>query len=83
MLTTISGIYRNGKVELLERPGSASDGAQVIVTFLDSEYVDLRFVGIDEEQAAELRGRFAAIADDWESPEMDIYDHYDAVRAGH
>jgi hypothetical protein len=83
MMTTVPGIYRNGKIELTERPSSASEGAQVIVTFLDPAYVDLRSVGIDQEEAAELRGRFATFAEDWDAPEMEIYDRYDAVKAGH
>jgi hypothetical protein len=42
--------------------------------------VDLRAHGIDEAQAAELRARLATFAEDWESPEMDMYDNYDAAR---
>ena len=36
--------------------------------------VDLRARGIDEQQAAELRARLGAFAEDWNSPEMDVYD---------
>lgn len=36
MLQSIKGIYRDGKVELLESPGEIRR-AQVIVTFLDAE----------------------------------------------
>ena|SRR5438876_801649 len=38
--------------------------------------VDLREHGIDPEQAAELRAGFAAF-EDWNDPEMEIYDDYD------
>ena len=44
-------------------------------------YVDLRAHGIDGAQAAELRARLVTFAEDWESPEMDIYDNYDVVKA--
>jgi hypothetical protein len=36
--------------------------------------VDLQTHGIDESQAADLRSRFKAFAEDWERPEADIYD---------
>lgn len=81
MLKTIEGIYRNGKIELTERPGHVPDEARVIVTFLETKWVDLQRRGIDEAQAAELRARLAAFAEDWDSPEMDIYDDYDAANA--
>jgi len=80
MLTSISGVYRGGKVELTEQPESVLDGSQVIVTFLPSDDVDLRSHGINEAQAAELRGRLAAFSEDWDAPEMDIYDRYEANR---
>ena len=47
-----------------------------MVTFPETSY-DLRELGIDEAQAADLRARLKAFAEDWESPEMDIYDNYD------
>ena len=56
-------------------PGSSAKGdGQVIVTFLDSDSVDLSERGIDETQAADLRHRLAAFAEDWDRPEMDSYD---------
>ncbi|MDP6110269.1 MAG: hypothetical protein QGF00_07705 [Planctomycetota bacterium] len=74
MLKTVEGFYRNGKVELAETPEDVSQ-AKVIVTFLaDNGQVDLRERGIDEAQAAELRARLRAVAEDWERPEMDVYD---------
>lgn len=36
--------------------------------------IDLRFVGIDETQAADLRARLKTFAEDWERPEAAIYD---------
>ena len=34
MLTTIPGVYRNGQIELAERPTGLSGETQVLVTFL-------------------------------------------------
>lgn len=45
---------------------------------LDTTLVELRKYRIDVDQAAELRDRLAAFAEDWESPDMDVYDDYDA-----
>ena len=39
-----------------------------------SGHIDLREQGIDESLAAELRAGFATFAEDWDAPEMDIYD---------
>ncbi|HEX9629759.1 MAG TPA: hypothetical protein VF961_07055 [Pyrinomonadaceae bacterium] len=70
---TVEGIYRDGKVELLEKPSNVGE-ARVIVTFLDEETVNLSERGIDEEGAANLRARLISFAEDWESPEMEAYD---------
>jgi hypothetical protein len=69
------GIYRNGKVELIE-PLAEAEGSRVIVTWIDPSTgpVDLRERGIDEAQAADLRYRLAAFAEDWDRPEMAVYD---------
>lgn len=72
MLKSIKGIFRNGQVELSEPPPDAE--GDVIVTFLDSGSVALADRGIDEAQAADLRHRLAAFAEDWDRPEMDSYD---------
>ena len=70
---TVEGIYRDGKVELLENPGSGAEG-RVIVTFLEEGAVTLSDRGIDEADAANLRARLHTFAEDWESPEMEAYD---------
>ncbi len=77
MLTSVQGVYRNGKIELTERPRDVRDETRVIVTFLQPSFIDLRTRGIDEARAAELRARLAAFAEDWDSPEMSVYDSYD------
>ena len=81
MLTSVQGIYRHGKVELVEQPSNIRDETRVVVTFLEPAFIDLRERGIDEKQAAELRGRLEMFAEDWDSPEMIVYDDYDAAKA--
>ncbi len=74
MLTTVEGVFQDGKIELTE-PAPEGVSGRVIVTFLpDPRSIDLRERGIDEEQAADLRARLRAIAEDWQRPEMDVYD---------
>ena len=73
MLQAVEGVYRDGKVELLEMPDGVKE-ARVIVTFLPAQGpIDLRALGISEEQAAEIRGRFGAAAEDWDRPKIDVY----------
>jgi hypothetical protein len=81
MLRTIEGVYRNGKVELAEVPSDVREEMRVLVTFLEPQSIDLRARGIDEAHTAELRARLATFAEDWDSPEMAIYDDYDAAKA--
>ena len=52
-----------------------------LVTILDENEVDLRSHRIDKKQAAELLTRMAPFAEDWNSPEMDLYDNYDAAKS--
>ena len=74
MMTTVEGVLRDGRIELLENP-TALEGSRVLVTFLpDPAHVDLVALGISREEAAEARWRFSAFAADWDNPEMDIYD---------
>jgi len=80
MLTSVKGTYRDGRVELDEAPADIEEEAPVIVTFLTSNGVDLASQGIGEAEAAELRTALATF-EDWDSPEMDIYDDYDAAKA--
>ncbi len=81
MLTSIEGVYRNGCVELVENPNHIPEGTLVIVTFIGENDIDLKCQGIDTEQAKVLRASFATFLDDWNSPEMSIYDNYDAAKA--
>ena len=73
MLKSVKGVCRDGRVELLEPPPEGAEG-QVIVTFLGPESLNLADRGIDEKQAADLRRRLGAFAEDWDRLEMDVYD---------
>ena len=81
MLNTVEGIYRNGQVELMESPNNLLEGTRAIVTFLETKTIDLASQGIDKAQAAILRTSLATFTEDWNSPEMSIYDDYDAAKA--
>ena len=74
MLRSVEGVYRDGKVELIEAPPRDAAGP-VIVTFLRPvAVVDLADRGVSPEQAADLRHRLTTFAEDWQRPEMDAYD---------
>jgi len=70
----VEGFYRDGKVELLSPVPPGMEGP-VIVTFVSGAApVELAERDIDQQQAADLRSRLAAFAEDWQRPEMDAYD---------
>lgn len=74
MMKAIEGVFRDGKVELLEPPPQTEE-SRVLVTFLPTrKEVDLGVRGIDESHAKDLRSRLRSFAEDWERPEMDVYD---------
>jgi hypothetical protein len=83
MLTSVEGVYRNGRVELAESLNNILDGTRVIVTFIKSNAIDLTSQGIDKAQAEILRASLATFSEDWNSPEMSIYDDYDAAKVNH
>ena len=80
MLTSVPGVYRDGKVQLAEEPRSVPSESRVIVTFLDSGAVDLRERAIDEAGASMLRAQLETFGDDWDSPAMSVYDDYDGAK---
>jgi hypothetical protein len=73
MLKSVAGIYRAGKIELLESPPQNVEG-RVIVTFLNTNSIDLANEEMDIDHAADLRQRLRTFAEDWDRPEMDVYD---------
>ena len=76
---TIEGLYRNGIVELLQTVENVKQ-ARVLVTFIENSDLELSSLGIDKAEAAVLRETFAAF-EDWNDPEMDIYNDYDIAKA--
>ena len=59
---------------LLE-PAPDSGETRVLVTFLPhTGAVDLAGRGIDEPQAASLREKLKPFSEDWNRPEMSVYD---------
>lgn len=81
MLTSVEGIYRNGRVELLESPNDVLEGTRVIVTFGSSNTINLSSQGIDKVQAEVLRTSLGTFAEDWNNSQMSIYDDYDTAKA--
>ena len=74
MVKSVQGVYRNGKVELVE-PMPEAEGSRVIVTWVPVAHaVQLKDRGLDDSQASDLRHRLATFAEDWDRPEMDIHD---------
>jgi len=80
MLKSVEGVYRNGKIELTELPGEVRDDTRVIVTFLETSDINLQERGIDKAQAAELRAQLGSFAEEWDSPDMALYDNYDTAK---
>ena len=75
MVKSVEGVYRDGKVDLLEQLREAeAEGSRVIVTWVSPTSIDLSERGIDESQAADLRRRLGTFAEDWDRPEMAVYD---------
>jgi hypothetical protein len=73
MPKSVQGVYRDGRIELLE-PAPEDAAGPIVVTFLAASGVDLAERGIDQQQAADLRRRLATFTEDWQQPVMDDYD---------
>ncbi|MBP6822483.1 MAG: hypothetical protein KA368_13120 [Acidobacteria bacterium] len=72
-MLTVEGVYSNGRVEFSTIPPSVNQ-TKVLVTFIELNEIDLATRGINEEQAADLSARLSAFAEEWNRPEMDVYD---------
>lgn len=75
MLEALKGHYKDGKIELYEKPHLKE--SEVIITFLNSEKpetVDLQAKGITREEAQDLRGRLKTFETDWNAKGMELYD---------
>lgn len=78
-MLTVEGIYRNGKIELLETVSEVRQ-AKVLITFLETSDIDLKTLGIGREEARELREEFATF-EDWNDPALDVYNDYDNAKS--
>ncbi len=81
MLHTVEGIFRNGKVDLLETPSNVHE-ARVIVTFLPASLGPGSGTSFTSEEVDDLRGELAAWDKDWNAPGMEAYDDYETRRCG-
>ena len=72
-MLTIEGTYKNGQIILTETPVEVNE-SKVLITFLNTQEINLQERGIDKSQASDLRSKLSPMAEDWNSPEMDIYD---------
>ncbi len=46
-----------------------------------ADEINLESQGLDQAQAQILRSSFTTFSEDWDSPEMSIYDNYEAAKA--
>ena len=79
MIQTVEGVFRDGKVQLLEEPANIRE-ARVIVTLLPEANEPPSETSFTPEEVAELRGKLAAWEEDWNTPGMEQYDDYEARR---
>lgn len=88
---TIAGIvagatdFGNNLLELAEKLGVSIESRQLqpsqhLPPPIGEQHINLGAHGIDTVNAELLRASLMTFADDWNSPEMSIYDHYDAAR---
>lgn len=80
-MKSVEGVYRDGKVELSALPDNVCENAPVIVTFVETDSVNLEHHGISERESRKLRDTLASFAEEWESPEMAAYDDYATAKA--
>jgi len=74
--------------EKAAREGQAEEeiAQELIAWAIRSEFQSQRSVSLEDyninaAQAAELRASLASFAEDWNQPQMDVYDNYDAAKA--
>ena len=73
MLQSVEAIYRDGKIEFLEKPPAVQE-SRVIVTFLENGTTKPQPPQFTPEELADLRSKFAAWEEDWNAPGMEAYD---------
>jgi hypothetical protein len=72
MLTTVEGVYRDGRIKLLDKPRRVRE-APVLVTFLRAPK-GKRPRKLTRAERVELRARLVAWEEDWNAPGMEAYD---------
>lgn len=72
-MLTIEGTYKDGQITLTETPAQISE-SKVLIMFLESKEINLKERGIDKAQATELKAKLGTMTEDWNRPEMDVYD---------
>ncbi|MGL5035210.1 MAG: hypothetical protein ACRC6M_15580 [Microcystaceae cyanobacterium] len=80
MSQQLIGIYRQGHIELGENHPHLPDETPVLVTLSHLQDIPLDTQAITQQQAQQLRHSLASFAEEWDSPEMTIYDNYDEVK---
>jgi predicted transcriptional regulator len=71
---TSKSIYRDGTVELVKTLTGVNAARVTIALSPRNGCIELQSRGINREQAANLRARLQSFAEDWNCPEMDVYD---------
>ncbi len=72
-MLTIEGICKDGNIALNKEPSELTESRD-LVTFLQPVQIDLSEKGIGKEQAAKLGTKLNITREDWDRPEMDVYD---------
>lgn len=74
--------------EKAAREGQAEEeiAQELIAWAIRSEFQSQRSVSLEDyninaAKAAELRASLASFSEDWNQPQMDLYDNYDAAKA--
>ena len=78
-MLTVAGIYKDGKVELLESVTEIGR-SRVLVTFIETGDIELKTLGVSANEAGELREKFASF-EDWNDPALDVYNDYDNAKS--
>ena len=73
MLECVEGVFRNGRVELLEKPETSGE-SRVLVTFLGKSPNGSGGPQMSNAELIESRSKLAAWEEDWNAPGMEAYD---------
>ncbi|MGI0482954.1 hypothetical protein ACN4EE_19490 [Geminocystis sp. CENA526] len=78
MLKTVTGIYDKGQIIIEQYPDNIQE--ETPVTFLETQNIDLKSRGINQEETENIREKLAVFADEWNREEMNIYDNYEQYK---